>query len=75
MIKHIIFSTILNVLLIASIVIAFYGYKAGNSFIPLVCLAAFGLTLYYKIKHTRTVRQAMKEVALNKVNKKLKDRN
>jgi hypothetical protein len=72
MIKHIIFSTILNVLLIASILICFYGYKAGNNFIPLVCLAAFGLTLYYKIKHTKTVRQAMKEIAQNKISKKNK---
>jgi flagellar biosynthesis component FlhA len=72
MVKHIIFSTILNVLLIASIIIGFYGYKAGNNFIPIVCMAAFGLTLFYKIKHTKTVRQEMKQIAQNKVKQKVK---
>jgi flagellar biosynthesis component FlhA len=72
MVKHIIFSTLLNVLLIASIIIGFYGYKAGNNFIPIVCMAAFGLTLFYKIKHTKTVRQEMKQIAQNKVKQKVK---
>ena len=72
MVKHIIFSTILNVLLIASVIIGFYGYKAGNNFIPIVCMAAFGLTIYYKIKHTKTVREAMKQIAQDKVKQKVK---
>jgi hypothetical protein len=72
MVKHIIFSTILNVLLIACIIIGFYGYKAGNNFIPIVCVAAFGLTLFYKIKHTKTVKQEMKQIAQDKVKQKVK---
>lgn len=64
MLKHIIFSVILNVLLIASVAIGYYGYKAGNYyFIPLLCAAAFGLTVYYKIKHTKFVRDEMKKKA------------
>jgi flagellar biosynthesis component FlhA len=73
MVKHIIFSTILNILLIASIVIGFYGYKAGNSFIPIMCIGAFGLALFYKIKHTKNVREEMKQTAQNKVKQKVKN--
>ena len=72
MVKHIIFSTILNILLIASIIVGFYGYKADNKFIPIVCIAAFGLTLFYKIKHTKTVREEMKQIAQDKIKQKVK---
>lgn len=64
MIKHIAFSVILNVFLIASVAVGYYGYQAGNYyFIPLLCAAAFVLTAYYKIKHTKFVREEMKKQA------------
>nr|WP_294898683.1 DUF6358 family protein [uncultured Pedobacter sp.] len=69
--KHIIFSVILNVLIIGSAAVGYYGYKAGNYyFIPLLCAAAFGLSIYYKIKHTKFVQQEMKKKAEANVNKK-----
>ena len=58
--KHIIFSVILNVLIIASVAIGYYGFKLGNYFIPILCAAAFGLSVFYKIKHTKVVREEMK---------------
>lgn len=62
--KHILFSVILNILIIGSVAVGYYGYKAGNYyFIPLLCAAAFGLSVYYKIKHTRFVREEMKRKA------------
>lgn len=50
--------------LIASVAVGYYGYKAGNYyFIPLLCAAAFGLTVYYKFKHIKFVREEMKKKA------------
>ncbi len=60
MFKHIIFSVILNALIIASVAIGYYGFKMDNYFIPILCAAAFGLSLFYKIKHTKVVREEMK---------------
>ena len=70
--KHIIFSVILNVLIIGSAVIGYYGFKAGNYFIPILCAAAFGLTIYYKIKHTKLVREDMRLKAEQNVKAKSK---
>ena len=62
--KHIAFSVLLNILIIGSVAVGYYGYKAGNHyFIPLLCAAAFGLSVYYKIKHTMLVREEMKRKA------------
>jgi uncharacterized membrane protein len=62
--KHILFSVILNILIIGSAAMGYYGYKAGNYyFIPLLCAAAFGLSVYYKIKHIKFVREEMKRKA------------
>lgn len=62
--KHIIFSVILNLLIIGSVVVGYYGYQAGNFyFIPLLCTASFGLSVFYKIKHTKMVREEIKQKA------------
>lgn len=61
--KHIIFSVILNILIIATVVVGYYGFKAGNLFIPILCAAAFGLSVFYKLKHIKVVREEMKQKA------------
>ncbi|WP_442794528.1 DUF6358 family protein [Pelobium manganitolerans] len=62
MFKHFLFSIVLNFLIIGSVIIGFYGYKAGNYyFIPLLCAAAFGLSVYYKIRHTKMVRDEIRK--------------
>ncbi|MBK0384286.1 hypothetical protein I5M32_15060 [Pedobacter sp. SD-b] len=73
--KHIVFSVILNILLIASVIIGYYGVKHHNYFIVILCAAAFGLTLFYKIKHTKSVQTELKKMAENKVQQKNKKRN
>ena len=60
MLKQIIFNTILNILLIASVLIGIYGYQNGNYFILILCAAAFGLTMFYKIKYIKQVREEMR---------------
>lgn len=60
MIKQVIFNTILNILLFASVLIGFYGFQKGNYFIPILCAAAFGLTLFYKIRYIKQVREEMR---------------
>ncbi|MFC5285317.1 DUF6358 family protein [Pedobacter alpinus] len=60
MVKHIVFSTILNVLIIASVAIGYWGFNLGNLFIPILCAAAFGLSVFYKWKHLKVVREEMK---------------
>ncbi|HEX7365735.1 MAG TPA: DUF6358 family protein [Pelobium sp.] len=76
MVKHVIFSVILNILIIASVAIGYYGYKAGNYyFIPLLCAAAFGLSVYYKIKHIKFVREEMRKKAEANVLAKSKKKN
>ncbi len=62
--------------MIASVAVGYYGYKAGNYyFIPLVCAAAFGLTVYYKIKHTKFVREEMRKKAEFNLKAKSKNKN
>jgi hypothetical protein len=68
--KHIIFSVILNILIIASVIIGIYGFKMGNYFIPILCAAAFGLTVFYKFKHIKVVRSEMQI----KANEKMRER-
>ncbi len=70
--KHIIFSTILNILLIVSAIVGYYGFKADSLFIVILCAAAFGLTVFYKIKHTKAVQKEMKYIAELKVQNKTK---
>ena len=60
MVKQVIFNTILNILIIASLLIGIYGYQNGNYFILILCTAAFGLTLFYKIKYIKQVRDEMR---------------
>lgn len=60
MLKQVIFNTILNILIIASVLIGIFGYQKGNYFIPILCAAAFGLTLFYKIKYIKQVREEMR---------------
>lgn len=60
MVKQVIFNTILNILIIASLLIGIYGYQNGNYFILILCAAAFGLTLFYKIKYIKQVREEMR---------------
>jgi len=59
--KKIIFNVILNLLIICSVVIAFYAYDKGNYFVPILCAASFGLSLYYKVRLMREVRRDMRE--------------
>jgi hypothetical protein len=59
MVKHIIFSVLLNVLIIASLIVGIYGFKMDNYFIPILCAASFGLSLHYKLKHIKIVRAEM----------------
>lgn len=68
--KHIAFSVILNVLIIGSIAVGYYGFKMDNYFIPILCAAAFGLSVFYKIKHTKIVREEMKQKAEENVKQK-----
>ncbi len=76
MIKHIVFSVILNVLIIASVAIGYYGYKAGNFyFIPLLCATAFCLSVYYKFKHIKFVREEMSKKAEANLVDKSKNKN
>lgn len=73
--KHIAFSVILNVLIIGSIAVGYYGFMMGNYFIPILCAAAFGLSVFYKIKHTKIVREEMKQKAEERVKQKGKKKN
>lgn len=60
MLKQVIFNTILNILIIASVLIGIYGYQNGNYFILILCAAAFGLTMFYKIKYIKQVREEIR---------------
>ena len=60
MVKQVIFNTILNILIIASLLIGIYGYQNGNYFILILCASAFGLTMFYKIKYIKQVREEMR---------------
>lgn len=60
MFKKIIFNVLLNLIIISSVMVGYSFYKAGNNLMPIVCAAAFGLTVYYKIKLSKQVRQEMK---------------
>ncbi|MDA9554715.1 DUF6358 family protein [Pelobium sp.] len=70
--KHIIFSVVLNVLIISSALVGIYAYKLDNYFVPLLCVASFSLSLYYKFKHIKTVREEMKIRAEENIKKKSK---
>jgi len=59
--KKIIFNVILNLLILCSVVIAFYAYDKGNYFVPILCAASFGLSLYYKIRLMKEVRREMRD--------------
>ena len=70
--KHIAFSVILNVLIFASVMIGYYFFKLDNYLIPIVCLASFGLSVFYKLKHIKIVRTEMQQKAEKLVKQKSK---
>jgi hypothetical protein len=70
--KHIAFSVILNMLILASAMIGYYFFKLDNYLIPIVCLASFGLSIYYKLKHIKIVRAEMQQKAEEIVKIKIK---
>ena len=70
--KHIAFSVILNILIFASVMIGYYFFKLGNYLVPIVCLASFGLSVYYKLKHIKIVRVEMQQKAETQVKTKSK---
>lgn len=69
MYKKVIFNVLLNLIIISSVMIGASFYKAGNNLVPIVCAAAFGLTIFYKIKLSKQVRQEMKLKAEQKIKK------
>ncbi|WP_304065380.1 DUF6358 family protein [Pedobacter glucosidilyticus] len=71
MFKKVLFNVILNLIIICSAIGAVMAFKAGNYFLPLLLIAAFGLSLYYKIKLMKQVREEMKL----KAEEKLKNKN
>ena len=75
MLKQVIFNTILNILIIASVLIGYFGFQKGNYFIPILCVAAFGLTLFYKIRYIKQVREEMRLKAEKNFKQKPKSRN
>jgi uncharacterized membrane protein len=72
MVKQVIFNTILNILIIASVLIGIFGYQKGNYFIPILCTAAFGLTLFYKVRYIKQVREEMRLKAVSSLKQKPK---
>lgn len=70
--KHIAFSVILNILIFASLMVGYYFFKLDNYLIPIVCVAAFGLSVFYKLKHIKIVRTEMQQKAEELVKQKNK---
>jgi sugar phosphate permease len=62
--KKFIFNIILNLIIILSVVVGSYFFKRENYLIPIVCLAAFGLTVFYKLKLIKQIKIDMKAKAL-----------
>lgn len=62
--KKFIFNIILNLIIIISVVVGTYFFKRENYLIPLVCAAAFGLTVFYKLKLIKQIKADMKQRAL-----------
>ncbi len=62
--KKFIFNIILNLILILAVVVGTYFFKRQNYLIPIVCLAAFGLTIFYKLKLIKRIKIDMKAKAL-----------
>lgn len=73
--KHIVFSVLLNVLLIGTAIVGIYAYKNYNLFVMILCASAFGLSVFYKVKHTQVVRQEMKQKAEENVKRKANKKN
>ncbi len=68
--KKILFNVLLNVLLIACVIVGGDAYRKGNYFLPLVCAAAFCLTIFYKIKLSKQIRNEMKARAEENISTK-----
>lgn len=62
--KKIIFNIVLNLIIIITVVVGVYFFKRENYLVPLMCLAAFGLTIFYKLKLIKHIKQEMKSKAL-----------
>lgn len=60
MLKKIIFNVLLNLIIIGSVIVGSMFYKEGNYLVPIACAAAFCLTVYYKIKLSKQIRQEMR---------------
>lgn len=62
--KKFIFNIVLNLIIILSVVVGAYFFKRENYLVPIVCAAAFGLTISYKLKLIKQIKQDMKARAL-----------
>ena len=45
-----------------------YFFKRENYLVPIVCAAAFGLTIFYKLKLIKKIKEDMKLRALENIN-------
>ncbi len=66
--KKFIFNIVLNLIIILAVVVGTYFFKRQNYLIPIVCLAAFGLTIFYKLKLIKQIKIDMKAKALENTN-------
>ncbi|TAE35287.1 MAG: hypothetical protein EAY66_09330 [Sphingobacteriales bacterium] len=56
----------LNLIIIISVVVGVYFFKRANYLIPIVCLAAFGLTVFYKLKLIKQIKKDMEAKAIER---------
>ncbi|WP_353136710.1 DUF6358 family protein [Pseudopedobacter sp.] len=61
--KKVAYNVILNLLIIFSVIVGVKAYQLGNYFVPILCVASFSLSLFYKLKLMKDVRKEMKEKA------------
>lgn len=61
--KKVAYNVILNLLIIFSVIAGVKAYQLGNYFVPILCVASFGLSLFFKLKLMKDVRKEMKEKA------------
>jgi hypothetical protein len=66
MAKKIIFNVLLNLIIIFSVLFSAYFFKKGNYLMPIVGIAAFGLTIFYKLKLMKQVRAEMQSKTTDK---------
>jgi peptidoglycan biosynthesis protein MviN/MurJ (putative lipid II flippase) len=61
--KKFIFNIVLNLIIILTVVVGSYFFKHQNYLMPIVCLAAFGLTIFYKLKLIKQIKLDIKAKA------------